>query len=232
MNKDSQNVALRTGHGERAESNEAAGDEITILIVDDHALVRRAFRRILEDEPDIHVIGEASDGPEAVEAACRLHPTVIVMDWSIPKINGEDATRNIMEKAPDTAVLMVSMHADSRYVRASLDAGARGYLLKSAMDLDLVNAVRTIAAGGQLIDSCIPLLTCENSDVARELSPREREVLQLIVRGNSNKEIAAVLGVSPNTIAGHRARIMHVLGTRRTAELILCAVCKGLVDMR
>jgi DNA-binding NarL/FixJ family response regulator len=231
VNKDSQDVSLRAGHGEPAEADGAAGSEITILIVDDHALVRRAFRRILEDEPDIHVIGEASDGPEAVEAAYRLRPTVIVMDWSIPKMNGEAATRIIVEKIPEAAVLMVSMHVDSRYVRASLDAGARGYLLKTAMDLDLVNAVRTIAAGGQVIDSCITLLTCESSDAARELTSRELEVLQLIVRGNSNKEVAAVLGLSPNTVAGHRARIMQVLGTRRTAELLLCAVRKGLVNV-
>ncbi|MDE3198695.1 MAG: response regulator transcription factor, partial [Acidobacteriota bacterium] len=126
--------------------------EITVLLVDDHALVRRGFRRLLEDDPDIRIVGEASDGHEAVEAALSLKPDVVVMDFALPSMNGAVATRRIRQTMPDAVILILSMHEEASYVRTCLEAGARGYLLKNAMDLELVSAVRKAAAGEQILD--------------------------------------------------------------------------------
>ena len=126
--------------------------EITVLLVDDHALVRRGFRRLLEDDPRIAIVGEASDGHEAVELAKELRPEVIVMDFALPSMNGAVATRLILKAAPETAVLMLSMHSEPNYILTCLDAGARGYLLKNAVDLELVDAVKKTAAGEQVFD--------------------------------------------------------------------------------
>ena len=165
----------------------------TVLLVDDHSLVRRAFRRTLEDEPDIRVVGEASDGAKAVEAAKRLRPHVVLMDFALPGMKGAAATQHILEALPSAAVLIVSMHSEPSYVRAALDAGARGYLLKSTTDLELVEAVRKIAAGRQALDSRIVLPSPGSGQAIRPLSPREVEVLRLIAHGKSNKQIAVVL---------------------------------------
>ncbi len=204
---------------------------ITVLLVDDHALVRRGFRRMLEDEPDIEVVGEASDGHEAVAAAEQLRPKVVVMDFALPSMNGAVATRHILKTAPDTGVLLLSMHAEPSYVRTCLDAGARGYLLKNALDLELVDAVRKVAAGARVLDRRLALSASERDDDAPALTTRELEVLQLIVNGKSNKEIAVVLGVSANTVAVHRANIMQTLGIHNAAELVVYAIRKGLVSI-
>jgi DNA-binding NarL/FixJ family response regulator len=203
---------------------------ITVLLVDDHGLVRRGFRRMLEDEPDIQVVGEASDGNDAVEAAARLHPAVVVMDFALPSMNGAVATRCILKTRPETAVLILSMHSEPSYVRTCLDAGARGYLLKNAMDLELVDAVRRVAAGGRVLDQRLGSLA-EREEDAPSLTTRELEVLQLIVLGRSNKEIARVLGLSANTVAVHRANIMQALDIHNTAELVVYAIRKGLVSI-
>jgi len=203
---------------------------ITVLLVDDHGLVRRGFRRMLEDEPGIQVVGEASDGNDAVEAAARLHPAVVVMDFALPSMNGAVATRCILKARPETAVLILSMHSEPTYVRTCLDAGARGYLLKNAMDLELVDAVRRVAAGERVLDQRLGSLA-EREEDAPSLTTRELEVLQLIVLGRSNKEIAAVLGVSANTVAVHRANIMQALDIHNTAELVVYAIRKGLVSI-
>ncbi len=205
-------------------------DSISVLLVDDHGLVRRGFRRMLEDEPDIRVVGEASDGHEAVEAAKRLSPDVVVMDFALPSMNGAVATRHILKGAPKTAVLILSMHAEPTYVQTCLDAGARGYLLKSAMDLELVGAVREVAAGRQVLDSRL-VLPKPDSSGTRQLTTRELEVLQLIVHGKSNREIAVVLALSANTVAVHRANIMQALGIHNTAELVVYAIRKGIVNI-
>jgi DNA-binding NarL/FixJ family response regulator len=206
-------------------------DSITrVLLVDDHSLVRCAFRRMLKGEPDLSVIGEASDGHEAVEAAQRLRPDVVVMDFALPNMNGGLATRHILELLPHTAVLILSMHSSPSYVRSSMDAGARGYLLKSAVDLELAEAVREIAAGRQVLDPQVMLPAPPSNHAQRLLTPRELEVLQLIVRGKSSKEIADVLGISANTAAVHRANIMQALAVHNTAKLVLYAVREGLVD--
>jgi DNA-binding NarL/FixJ family response regulator len=204
--------------------------ELAVLLVDDHALVRRGFRRMLEDESDIRVVGEASDGQDAVDAAAKLRPDIVVMDFALPSMNGAVATRRMLEADPATKVLILSMHAEPNYVRTCLDAGARGYLLKNAMDLELVSAIRKIAAGEQVLDPRVGRLPSPD-EPRPDLSTRELEVLQLIVHGKSNKEIAVVLGLSANTVAVHRANIMQALGIHNTAELVVHAIRTGLVSV-
>ena len=205
-------------------------DKISVLLVDDHSLVRRGFRRILEDEPDVDVVGEASDGQEAVRLAEELRPNVIVMDCALPKMNGLDATRAILKKSPEMLVLMLSMHPEGTWVRQSLDAGARGYILKNAVDLELGAAIRKVVAGEIVLDPQVenpPPLKGER----KTLTQREMEVLQMIAQGKSNKEIAAELQLSANTVAVHRANIMDALGIHKTAELVVYAIRNGLVNL-
>jgi len=204
--------------------------KITVLLVDDHSLVRRGFRRMLEDEPDMDVVGEAGTGEEAIKLTGRFHPQVIVMDCALPGMNGLDATRQILEDFPDTAVLMLSMHTENTWVRQAIDAGARGYVLKNALDLELGTAIRKVAAGESVFDPQVEqgeALKGERS----ALTPRELEVLQMIVDGKSNKEIAIVLDLSANTVAVHRANIMNTLGIHKTAELVVYAIRAGLVNV-
>jgi len=204
---------------------------ITVLLADDHTLVRRGFRRLLEDDHDITVVGEAGDGDEAIRLAETLRPRVVVMDCAMPKTSGLVATRRILHTNPEVAVLMLSMHAEETLVRQALDAGARGYVLKNALDLDLASAVRRVAAGERVLDPNVA-----GNDTLRGqrggLSPRELEVLQMICTGQSNKEIAAELGLSVNTVAVHRANIMNALGIHKTAELVVYAIQHGLVTLK
>jgi len=204
--------------------------EISVLLVDDHSLVRKGFRRMLEDESGIRVVGEASDGHEAVEAVGALKPQVVVMDFSLPSMNGAVATRRIRQLHPATEVLILSMHADMNYVRTCLEAGARGYLLKNALDLELVSAIRKVAAGEQALDRRLGKLA-ETTEQQPKLSTRELEVLQLIVHGKSNKEIALMLELSVNTVSVHRANIMQALDIHNTAELVVYAIRTGLVSI-
>jgi two-component system response regulator NreC len=205
--------------------------KIRVLLVDDHSLVRRGFRRMLEDEPDMEVIGEAGDGEDAIELARALKPDVVVMDCALPKMNGLDATRQILAERPETAVLMLSMHAENTWVRQAVDAGAKGYILKNAMNLELGPAVRRVSTGDTIFDPQVeqsPSLKGERSD---SLTPRELEVLRMIVGGRSNKEIAVSLDLSANTVAVHRANIMNALGIHKTAELVVYAIRAGLVNV-
>ena len=206
-------------------------NKLTVLLVDDHALVRRGFRRILEDEPTFQVVGEASDGLEAVQLAEQLHPNVIVMDCALPQINGIEATRRILAKFPDIFILMLSMHSEDTLIRQSLEAGARGYILKNAMDLDLVTAIKQIAEGKTVLDPQITLTGNLKGERDTGLTPRELEILQHIVAGKSNKEIAAELNLSVNTVSVHRANIMDALGIHKTAELVVYAIKNGLVTL-
>ena len=206
-------------------------DKISVLLVDDHALVRRGFRRILEDEEDIAVKGEASDGEEAVRMARQLKPDVIVMDCALPGMNGLAATRKILEQDPNAAVLMLSMHSEDTWVRQSLEAGARGYMLKNAVDLELITAIRRVAAGEEVLDPQIARRSNLKGERETGLTVRELEVLQLIVAGLSNKEIATQLNLSANTVAVHRANIMDALGIHKTAELVVYAIRNGLVNI-
>ena len=204
--------------------------KITVLLVDDHALVRRGFRRLLEDDPDVAVVGEGSTGDEAITLAKELKPTVIVMDAAMPGTNGLAATRTIMSSTPSALILMLSMHAEETLVRQAMAAGARGYVLKNALDLDLAAAVKRIAAGETVLDPALAQPATLAGERNKRLTPRELEVLQLICDGLSNREIAEKLELSANTVAVHRANIMNMLGVHKTAELVVYALQNGLVN--
>jgi DNA-binding NarL/FixJ family response regulator len=204
---------------------------IKVLLVDDHSLVRRGFRRMLEDDSEIEVVGEASDGHDAVERALELRPDVVVMDFALPSMNGAVATRMILKSAPQTAVLMLSMHSETNYVRTCLEAGARGYMLKNAVDLELIDAVKRVATGQHVLDPRLGKLAEQPANPLPSLTTRELEILQLIVHGKSNKEIAVVLGLSANTVAVHRANLMQSLGIHNTAELVVYAIRHGLASI-
>jgi DNA-binding NarL/FixJ family response regulator len=204
-------------------------EPITVLLADDHSLVRRGFRRILEDEEDMQVVGEASNGVEAIRTAYELKPKVVVMDLSMPELDGVQATKEIVKHLPGTEVLILSMHADDNYVRNALDAGAKGYLLKSGIDVDLVGAIKAVAEGKRFIGSGLKYVAQEQEDEINKLTGREKQVLQLIAQGKSNKEIARLLDLSVNTVSVHRANLMEKMNIHRTAELVLFAIRKGLV---
>jgi DNA-binding NarL/FixJ family response regulator len=205
--------------------------KITVLLADDHALVRRGFRRMLEDDEAIEVVGEAANGDEAIALAKSLKPAVIVMDVAMPGTNGLAATKTILADNPAVAVLMLSMHSEETLVRQSLDNGARGYILKNALDLDLAAAVKRVAAGETVIDPSVNRPPSLKGERTHGLTPRELEVLQLICSGLSNKEIAEKLALSVNTVAVHRANIMNALGLHKTAELVVYAISNGLVTI-
>jgi len=205
--------------------------KITVLLADDHSLVRRGFRRMLEDDESIAVVGEAANGDEAVEMTAKLKPAVVVMDVAMPGTNGLAATKRIVAEQPKTAVLMLSMHAEETLVRQALDNGARGYVLKNALDLDLAAAVRKVAAGETVLDPSLDRPASLKGEKTHALTPRELEVLQLICSGLSNREIAEKLDLSVNTIAVHRANIMNALGVHKTAELVVYAITNGLVTL-
>src|SRR5512140_74343 len=199
---------------------------ISVLLVEDHALVRKGFRRILEDDPEIKVVGEAADGADGVKMARELRPDVVVMDMNIPGLNGAQATMEIGKQVPTANVLVVSMYSEESYLRSAFEAGARGYILKNAVDIDLASAVKKVAAGHRVVDAkLIPSARPPEDDLNR-LTQRERQILQLIAEGKSNKEIASLLNLSVNTVSVHRQNLMEELGIHRTAELVLYAIRK------
>ncbi|MBS1867170.1 MAG: response regulator transcription factor [Acidobacteria bacterium] len=206
-------------------------DKITVLLVDDHALVRRGFKRMIEDDPDLSVVGEASDGADGVKLAAQLKPRVIVMDCAMPVMSGLEATKKILEAQPGSAILLLSMHSEDTLVRQALQAGARGYVLKNAMDLDLAGAIKNVAAGKTVLDPQVAKPQSLKGERETGLTPREMEILQHIVAGKSNKEIANDLELSVNTVAVHRANIMDRLGIHKTAELVVYAIRNGLVNL-
>jgi len=186
---------------------------------------------MLEDAPDILVVGEASDGAEAIRLAQELRPRLIIMDCALPGMSGLIAARRILEMYPQIAILMLSMHSEDTWVRQALDAGARGYILKNAVDLELVTAIRRVAAGETVLDPQLSRPAVLKGERDYGLTVRELEILQLIVDGKSNKEIAAQLDLSVNTVAVHRANIMDALGIHKTAELVVYAIRNGLVNL-
>jgi two-component system response regulator NreC len=216
-----------------------AEKRVRVLLADDHTLVRQGFRRILEDDPRIEVVGEAKTGLEAMELARKLRPEVVVMDLSMPELGGLEATAEILKTNPEAKVLILSMYSNDAYVRKAFEAGARGYMLKDAIEVDLPRAVLSLAEGGAYMSPAISGMVIDSMKKGiREATPdpydrltlREKEVLQLIAQGKSNKEIGALLGISMNTVAVHRAHIMETLELHRTAELVLFAVKRGLVQ--
>ncbi len=204
---------------------------ISVLLVDDHRLVRLGFRRLLEDDAEIVVAGEATNGAEAIAQAAALRPQVVVMDCAMPGVSGLEATRQILANDPGVAILMLSMHSEDTLVRQAMAAGARGYVLKSALDLDLAAAVKRVAAGETVLDPQLALPSAPSPEHTRPLSPRELEVLRLICDGRSNREIGIELGLSVNTISVHRTNIMNALNIHKAADLVVYALRHGLVTM-
>ncbi len=204
--------------------------KISVLLADDHTLVRRGFRRLLEDDPGITVVGEAGDGDDAIRLARELKPQVIVMDCAMPGTSGLVATAKILAENPRVAVLMLSMHSEATLVRQALEAGARGYILKDALDLDLAAAVKKAVEGQLVIDPKLVKPAALKGEREHGLSARELEILRYICDGLSNRAIADKLGLSINTVAVHRANIMKTLDVHKTAELVMYAIQNGLVN--
>jgi DNA-binding NarL/FixJ family response regulator len=213
--------------------------KLRILLADDHTVVRQGLRRVLEDRPDWEVVAEAGDGREAVRQAEELEPDVAILDITMPLLNGVEATRQIVRRSPSTRVLVLTMHSDEAYVNQILQAGATGYLLKVSADVDLVQAVSAVSQGKSFFSPAIARMMLDDyvrqladkgiTDRYESLSEREREVFQLIAERKANKEIAAILSISPSTVETHRARIMEKLDLHSAAEIVLYAVRKGVI---
>ena len=212
---------------------------IRILLADDHTVIRRGLRALLERQNGFAVVAEAADGREAVETAAAVGPDVAVIDIGMPNLNGIEAARRITEKRPETAIVILSMHADESYVLRALKSGARGYLLKDSPEEDLINAIRAVHKGKAFFSPEISKMLAEDymrqmrqrgvEDSYELLTPREREILQMLGEGNSNKEVATKLNLSLHTVETHRGNILEKLNLHSTAEMILYAVRKGIV---
>jgi two-component system, NarL family, response regulator NreC len=208
---------------------------IRILLADDHAVVRQGFKMILAEQPDMEIVGEAGNGREALALAESLKPDIVVMDVAMPELNGIEATRRMGESVPHTRVVALSMHKDSVYVREILRAGARGYLLKDSVAADLVSAVRSVARGEGYISPQVSNAVLDDyrrhvTNPIDTLTSREREVLQMLAEGKTNKEIAVILNLSVYTVDAHRGRIMEKLNLHSINELVRFAVRNGLID--
>jgi len=212
---------------------------IRILLADDHAVMRRGLRALIEGYDDFQVVGEANDGREAVSLAESLKPDVVVMDLSMPNLNGTEAARQITSKLDNTAVIVLSMHSDESYVLRALKAGARGYLVKESAEDDLINAIRAVSKGKAFFSPAVSRMLVEDyvrqlqdkdiEDSYELLTGREREILQLVAEGKSNKDIANLLNLSVYTVETHRSNMMEKLNLHTVPELILYAVRKGVV---
>jgi len=213
---------------------------LRILLADDHTVVRQGLRKVLEERPDWKVVAEAGDGREAVRQAEQLKPDVAILDVAMPLLNGVEATRQIVKHVPGVRVLVLSMHADETYVTHILEAGAMGYLLKDSADVDLIQAVSVISEGKSFFSPAVARFVLDDYvrqrsgetrmvDRYETLSGREREVFQLIAEGKTNKDIAALLFISPSTVETHRARIMEKLQVHSAAEIVLYAVRRGII---
>ena len=212
---------------------------IRILVADDHGIVRKGLRFLLERQPGMEVVGEASEGREAVRLCAELAPNVVIMDVAMPQLNGIDATAQIVKNNPGIGIVILSMHADESYLVRALSAGAKGYLLKDSAEVDLVRAVQVVAQGRPFFSPQITQSLLEDyvrtlqqrglQDSYELLTDREREVLQLLAEGKSNKEVAAILDLSTYTVETHRTNLMHKLNLHNTAEIVLYAVRKKVI---
>jgi DNA-binding NarL/FixJ family response regulator len=214
--------------------------QIRILLADDHTVMRNGLRLLLERQSNLTVVGEAADGRQAVELAASEKPDVVVMDIAMPHLNGVEAARQIVNRAPLTAVVILSMHSDESYVIRSLKAGARAYLLKDSAESDLISAIHAITEGKSFFSPLVRRILKEDymralADMGAEdtyelLTTREREVLQLVAEGKSNKEVANLLNLSLYTVETHRTHILQKLNIHSVPELILYAVRKGIIS--
>ncbi len=214
--------------------------KLHILLADDHTLMRQGLRRILEAQPDWEVVAETGDGREAVRRALELKPEVAILDIAMPRLNGIEATRQILRRASQVRVLILSMYSDEAYILQALQAGAKGYLLKDSADADLIRAVNALKQGKSFFSPAVAKVMLDDyvrhlaekglTDRYDSLSEREREIFQLIAEGHSNKEIADILSLSPSTVETHRAHIMEKLDVHSTAEIVLYAVRKGVIS--
>jgi two-component system, NarL family, response regulator NreC len=213
---------------------------ITIVLADDHYVLRQGLRSLIDQEPDMTVVGEAENGWKLIEAVTQATPDVVVMDISMPDLNGIDATRHVLERAPATRILALSMHSDKRMVSGMLGAGAMGYLLKDCAFDEIAQAIRTVAANRSylspsitdvVVDDYVRRVAAEDTASFAVLSPREREVLQLLAEGNPTREIAAKLFVSVKTIETHRRQIMEKLHLFSVSELTKYAIREGLTSL-
>jgi two-component system, NarL family, response regulator NreC len=212
---------------------------LRILVADDHTLVRQGLRKILESQPGWVVVAEAGDGRDAVQQALELQPDIIIMDIAMPKLNGIEAVQQIERRVPAARMLVLSMYADEAYVTRAVRAGAHGYLLKDSADVDLIQAVISVSEGKSFFSPAVAKVLLDEyvrqlaergiADRYETLSEREREVFQLIAEGHSNKAVATLLHISPTTVETHRAHIMEKLDLHSTADIVLCAVRKGVV---
>ena len=210
-----------------------------ILLADDHGIVRRGLKSLLESQPGLEVIGEAADGLEAVRLCGELSPDLLIVDISMPLMNGIEVASRAQKLEPAPGVIILSMHVDESYIMRALGAGARGYLVKDATDEDLIPAVRAVAAGKPFFSPTVAAVLMEDyvrqlrarglSDSYDLLTDREREILQLLAEGRSNKEVAALLDVGLSTVETHRANLMQKLNLHNTAEIVLYAVRKGII---
>ena len=213
---------------------------VRIVLADDHTILRHGLRLVLERQPDFHVIGEASNGREAVDIVIRENPDVVIMDIAMPLLNGIEAAKRIYDERLRTAIVILSMHSDEGYVLKALRAGAHGYLLKDSAETDLIQAIRAVCAGKAFFSPAVSKILADDylrrlqhqgvEDPYDLLTPRERELLQLVAELKSTKDIASLLGLSPHTVDTHRAHLMQKLNVHSIAELILYAVRKGVVS--
>jgi two-component system, NarL family, response regulator NreC len=214
-------------------------DEVRVLLGDDHTVLRQGLRKILEDRRDLRVVAEAGNGRDAVREAIEQNPDVAVLDIGMPLLNGIEATRQIVRRAPGVRILILSMHSDQAYVTQAVQAGARGYLLKESAGSELIAAIAAVAAGKTFFSPAVAQVVFDDyvrslsergiTDRYDALSEREREVLQLVAEGKSSKEIADVLSISPATVETHRTHLLQKLGLRNTAEVVRYAARRGIV---
>ena len=213
---------------------------LRILLGDDHTLLRQGLRKILHECADWEVVAEAGDGREAVRQALAVRPDVAILDIGMPLMNGIEATRQMVRRLPDIRILILSMHANEGYIIQALKAGAKGYLLKDSADIELIGAVAAVAKGKSFFSPAVAKVMLDDYvrhlaekgivDRFDSLSEREREILQLLAEGHSNKEVAELLSVSPTTVETHRAHIFQKLDVHNTAELVLYAVRRGVIS--
>jgi DNA-binding NarL/FixJ family response regulator len=214
--------------------------KLDIVVADDHTLMRQGLCKILEEQPEWRVVGQASTGRDVVKTVADLQPSVAILDIGMPLLNGIEVTRQLTRRFPDLRVLILSMHAEEAYITSALEAGAQGYLLKDSADVELIRAVSSVASGKSYFSPAVARVMLDDyvrhlaqkgiTDRYDSLSEREREIFQLIAEGHTNKDIAEMLNVSPATVETHRAHIFQKLDVHNTAELVLYAVRKGVIS--